>query len=381
MLTVKGLEAFKEIAPVLINLIPGGAVFGTTDLESITWKMASSEFDIPAFQVGGKVRSDGAPARAIKEKRVKTENIPRRVYGTRVIMTAIPVFDGDKAIQALEFVLPRLHPVARAFDDFAPIIANMFSDGAVLFWTGLKEIAGKQASKKFDMPDLYPGKSVEELVVSNETIKTKKMVAKELDASIYGVPVQIVSYPLFDEDNATVIGTLGIGIPRSMEVKLRHISSNLARGMEEVSAGIEELAASAGEITINEQELNHNVQEVNKSADEITEILTFIKQIADETKMLGLNAAIEAARAGDAGRGFGVVAEEIRKLSDESKKTVVDITELIRDIKTSSTETARNSDMTLRSSQEQAAATQEITASIEEITGLSEELDKIAREL
>ena len=114
-------------------------------------------------------------------------------------------------------------------------------------------------------------------------------------------------------------------------------------------------------------------------SDDINTILEFIKQIAEETKMLGLNAAIEAARAGEAGRGFGVVAEEIRKLSDESKETVTKIHVLTGEIKTKIGETIKNSNVTLHSSQEQAAATEEITAQVEELNGVAEELDKIAQ--
>lgn len=67
-------------------------------------------------------------------------------------------------------------------------------------------------------------------------------------------------------------------------------------------------------------------------SERINEVLGFIKQIADETKMLGLNAAIEAARAGDAGRGFGVVAEEVRQLADQSSNAAQDIARLITGI-------------------------------------------------
>ena len=63
----------------------------------------------------------------------------------------------------------------------------------------------------------------------------------------------------------------------------------------------------------------------------------FIKQIADETKMLGLNAAIEAARAGTQAGDSGVVAEEIRKLSDDSRQTVVKIRDYTQRLMISST--------------------------------------------
>jgi methyl-accepting chemotaxis protein len=109
-------------------------------------------------------------------------------------------------------------------------------------------------------------------------------------------------------------------------------------------------------------------------SERINEVLGFIKQIADETKMLGLNAAIEAARAGDLGRGFGVVAEEIRKLSDESRVTVVKIRELTEQISNKVVETTTKSEQTMRASEEQAAATEEITA-------MSEEMKQIAQNI
>jgi methyl-accepting chemotaxis protein len=105
----------------------------------------------------------------------------------------------------------------------------------------------------------------------------------------------------------------------------------------------------------------------------------FIKQIADETKMLGLNAAIEAARAGESGRGFGVVAEEIRKLSDDSRETVVKIRDLTRSIEEKLNETASLSAASMRSGEEQAAATEELNASVEEILALAQELDSISK--
>ncbi len=122
-----------------------------------------------------------------------------------------------------------------------------------------------------------------------------------------------------------------------------------------------------------------NIKEVTGLSEEINEVSAFIKEIADETKMLGLNAAIEAARADDAGRGFGVVAEEIRKLSDQSKSTVPKIKKLTNIIMAKVDEVSDKSRNSLHSSQEQAAATEEITASIEEIAAMTEELNKIAK--
>lgn len=75
------------------------------------------------------------------------------------------------------------------------------------------------------------------------------------------------------------------------------------------------------------------VLELNENIDEINNFLSAITEIAEQTNLLALNAAIEAARAGESGKGFTVVAEEVRKLADQSAFTVEQIVQIIHQIK------------------------------------------------
>ena len=162
--------------------------------------------------------------------------------------------------------------------------------------------------------------------------------------------------------------------------KLKNMAGAINDSMVHISATMEELAASANDVSNNQSTLNDEIKNVSIVSGKINDVMDFIKEIADETRLLGLNAAIEAARAGDAGLGFGVVAQEIRKLSGDSKQTVGKIKEFTTIIQESVNKTVSMGNATSMTVEQQAAAIEEVTASIEEVTSMAENLYTLANE-
>lgn len=160
-------------------------------------------------------------------------------------------------------------------------------------------------------------------------------------------------------------------------LELEYLSNTMAENFLQISQVVENLTNSALSITDSQNELENEIQGVNELTNEIGKIMESITQVAKKTKMIGLNASIEAARLGESGRGFTVVATEIQHLSENTASTTALVMDLNQKIDEKIQTTISNSHKTLSITEDQSAAMQELLATVQNSVDLAEHLKKM----
>ncbi|MEM9328240.1 MAG: methyl-accepting chemotaxis protein [Bacteroidota bacterium] len=221
--------------------------------------------------------------------------------------------------------------------------------------------------------------SVEMKVASAEMADTTNEMVTAIEQMNHGAESQV------DQVNKSSMAVESIKTAfKSMSSKTDEINVAAGNGLENSENGLilaENAGASMHMISEYSKSATNSFRVLENRSNEIGQVLQVIKEIAAQTNLLALNAAIEAAQAGEAGRGFSVVAEEIRKLAEGSQKSAKEIEALVHGVRVDTVNASKELEAMNDSIAAGDKATNQAYEAFQEITQLSKATFQLSKDI
>lgn len=263
--------------------------------------------------------------------------------------------------------------------ELAPFVKGLLGDEVGVYVSDLERYVYCDHGKV--RLSLKAGDVVKEGSITALALKTKRRSVGRVGKEVYGVPYIGVSFPLTEPGTGKVVGTLGMVMPIDQQEELVAMANKMEEQINNIAGATTNLSATAEELAATTENLNTAAQALKEEVQRTDNVVKLIRDIAEETHLLGLNAAIEAARVGDAGRGFAVVAGEIRKLSQSTQQSVKEVVQMLQEMQRSILDLAQSVEQVSAAAQQQAASVEEISASVDELNTLAGTLRKHSERL
>ena len=268
------------------------------------------------------------------------------------------------------------HPIVKAVIASAPYFQIAIPTDSSITIADTDQIAGYFPGKKIDLK-LKEGMKLIEGSPAVKVIKEGTILRMVVPASLHGIEFTANLIPLKDI-SGKVVGVVSLGIQHQNEKELKEISSNVFEALDSVNQNAGHVSLGAHSLVSLTKELHESALAANEEMKKTEDVLNFIRKVANQTNLLGLNAAIEATHAKEYGRGFGIVAKEIRNLSQNTRSSAETIQETLENMKKSMEKITSSIEEIAKVGEVQKVTTEGIHTSIEALHEMSIRLNEYA---
>jgi len=178
------------------------------------------------------------------------------------------------------------------------------------------------------------GDTVPPGTVVGECMEKSRRVRRKVPAEVLGVPYIACGVPI--KENNEIIGAISFVTSIKQQERVLSLASDLSEGLTELFSSSRHIEEGAEKMVDVYEELSKLSETLNGYISETDHVLKVIENFAKQTNLLGLNASVEAARAGTAGKGFGVIANETRRLATNTSDSAKQIETIFDSIKVAS---------------------------------------------
>ncbi len=266
-----------------------------------------------------------------------------------------------------------------AFNIVLPYLSDFFDNEASIAITDTDKYLINQPCPAIPLKSA-PGDPIPSGGAAYKALRDGNTVINEVPKQVYGTAFKSYAVPIKNR-YGKVEGCVMVAKSLSRRDELLNYSKHLSGALQQIADVTVNFAQKLQTIVEMNSEASLMIDEAQNNVNSTDKIFGFINQVTSQTNLLGINASIEATRAGADGKGFKVIAQEIRKLSDTSRQSMGKIDSLLEAINKSVNDICGMTSKTTEIISTESSAFSQIAASVQELSADAKLLESMADRL